>query len=673
MDTYLQFVILGLGLGAVYVALGNGLVLVYRATGIINFAQGAMAMWGAYVFAQLRLDGSLVLPVGRIQLGDGPPSVVVSLVVALLTAVALGLLAHYLVFRPVRHAPALAQVVVSVALMLSLQALVVIRFGPNNISVESIIEPGSIDLFGVTVSSRELKMVGVMLVLSVLVWAYFRFTRAGVATRAAAENERGATLRGFSPDRLAALALVMANVVGTVGVILASSLTGLNPSNYTLLVVPALAVLLVARMESIGTVFVASLALGAFQSVINLLVLKPWWPTWAQSGIEQVVPFLVVVVILFAFGSRLPSRGSLQTIPLPDVHIPRLRPVAGTVVLAVTVVLLVVTRDAYRFGLTYSIILTLIALSYVVITGYLGQISLAQTAFAGAAGFTLSKVTTNWDMPFVLAVLLCSAVAALLGMIVALPAFRIRGAQLAIVTIAASLAIERFVFNNYSLTPPSGNPIADPHLFGVNLAVREGATLSRLSFSLMVLVIVALVIVAFVRLASGDTGRAFLAVRANERAAASVGIDVRQTKLIGFGVSAFIAGLAGCLIGYSAGQLSAESFSVFVGLQILAVTYLGGITSWGGAAVAGVIGPLGIIYVLFHDLFEMGDYYALVSGLALILTAILNPVGMAGATRAQIEWVRRRIGGGGAPDARGPDGTAASDALIDLREVSDVH
>ncbi|MCR1786334.1 ABC transporter permease [Nocardioides carbamazepini] len=673
MDTYLQFVILGLGLGAVYVALGNGLVLVYRATGIINFAQGAMAMWGAYVFAQLRLDGSLVLPVGRIQLGAGPTSVAVSLVVALLTAVALGLLAHYLVFRPVRHAPALAQVVVSVALMLSLQALVVIRFGPNNISVESIIEPGSIDLFGVTVSSRELKMVGVMLVLSVLVWAYFRFTRAGVATRAAAENERGATLRGFSPDRLAALALVMANVVGTVGVILASSLTGLNPSNYTLLVVPALAVLLVARMESIGTVFVASLALGAFQSVINLLVLKPWWPTWAQSGIEQVVPFLVVVVILFAFGSRLPSRGSLQTIPLPDVHIPRLRPVAGTVVLAVTVVLLVVTRDAYRFGLTYSIILTLVALSYVVITGYLGQISLAQTAFAGAAGFTLSKVTTDWDMPFLLAVLLCSVVAALLGMIVALPAFRIRGAQLAIVTIAASLAIERFVFNNYSLTPPSGNPIADPHLFGMNLAVREGATLSRLSFSLMVLVVVTLVIVAFVRLASGDTGRAFLAVRANERAAASVGIDVRQTKLIGFGVSAFIAGLAGCLIGYSAGQLSAESFSVFVGLQILAVTYLGGITSWGGAAVAGVIGPLGIIYVLFHDLFEMGDYYALVSGLALILTAILNPVGIAGATRSQIDWVRRRIGGGRSPAARESAGAAADDAPIDLREVSDVH
>lgn len=672
MDIYLQFIILGLGLGTVYIALGNGLVLVYQATGIINFAQGAMAMWGAYVFAQLELDGSLVLPIGRIQLSE-PPSMPVALAIALVTAVAMGLIAHYLVFRPVRHAPALAQVVVSVALMLTLQALVVIRFGPNNINVESIIDPGSVDVLGVTVSSRELKMTVVMLVLSALVWAYFRFTRAGVATRAAAENERGATLRGFSTDRLAMLAMVMANVVGTVGVILASSLTGLNPSNYTLLVVPALAVLLVARMQSIPTVVIASLVLGAFQSVINLLVLKPWWPTWAQSGIEQVVPFLVVVVILFAFGSRLPSRGSLQTVPLPDVQIPRIRPVPALITVAVVVVALFATKDAYRFGLTYSIILMLVALSYVVITGYLGQISLAQTAFAGAAGFTLSKLTTNWDMPFVLAVLLSSFVAALLGMMVALPAFRIRGAQLAIVTIAASLAIERFVFNNYSITPPSGNPIADPHLFGLNLAVREGTSLSRISFSLTVLVIAVLVVLAFVRLASGDTGRAFLAVRANERAAASVGIDVRQTKLIGFGVSAFIAGLAGCLVGYSAGQLSAESFSVFVGLQILAVTYLGGITSFGGAAVAGVIGPLGIVYVIFHDMFEIGDYYALVSGIALILTAILNPVGIAGATRSQIDWLRRRFGAAPSTPAPATGAPIPSAQPLESREVSDVH
>lgn len=645
MDTYLQFMVLGLGLASVYIALGNGLVLTYRATGIINFAIGAMSMWGAYVFARLEIDGTLVLPVFSIPLTTGPMKVLPAFVIALFTAVGIGLLSHYLVFRPVRHAPALAQVVVSVALMLTLQALVTIRFGSNDIRVKSIIPHGTTSLFGVEVSSRELIMVAIMLVLSAAVGAYFRFTSAGVATRAAAENERALLLRGYSADRLAAIAMVMATMLGTVGVILSSSLTGLNPKNYTLLVVPALAVLLVARMDSLVVVCIASLVLGMFQSVLNLLVLKDWWPTWAESGLDQVVPFVVVVIILLVFGGRLPSRGSLQSIPLPDVEIPRIRPIPALLLVGVSGLVLTLSHGSYRFGFTYSMILMLMALSYVVITGFLGQISLAQTAFAGAAGFTLSKVTMGLGMPFVPALLLSAFVGALLGMAVSLPAFRIRGVQLAIVTLAAALAIERFVFNNYSITPPSGNPIADPTLFGLNLAVREGANLSRLAYSLMVLVVAAVIVLAFVRIVSGDTGRAFLAVRSNERAAASVGLDVRQLKLIGFGISAFIAGVAGCLMGYSAGQLSAESFTVFVGLQILAVAYLGGITSFGGAAVAGFIGPLGIIYVVFHDLFEIGDYYALVSGIALIITAILNPVGIAGATRMQIAWVRDRLKG----------------------------
>ena len=641
MSTYLQFIVLGFGLAAVYIGLSGGLLLVYRSTGIINFAQGATAMWGAYVFAQLRRDGTLVLPIGSLEF-DEKPSTPVALAIGLLMALLLGLLTHYLVFRPVRRAPALAQVVVSVALMLTIQALVVLRFGPNNIPIEAIVPDGSLDVFGTTVSSAELVMAAIMVALSALIWAYFRFTRAGAATRAAAENERGATLMGFSADRLAALAMVMASFVSTMGVVLGASLTGLNPLNYSLLVVPALAVLLVARMESVATIVIASLALGAFQSVLNLLTGENWWPVWAQSGVDQVVPFLVIIVILFAFGGRIPSRGSLQTVKLPDVRIPRFRPIPAAVVVVATGVLLAVTSGTYRFGLTYSIILMLLALSYVVITGYLGQISLAQAAFAGAAGFMLSKVTTGWGLPFPVALVFCSLVAAGLGMLVALPAFRIRGAQLAIVTIAAALAIERFVFNNYSLTPPSGNPIANPTLFGLNLGVREGSDIARLSFSLTVLVVAALVVWGFIRLASGDTGRTFLAVRANERAAAASGINVRLTKLVGFGLSAFIAGVAGCLIGYSAGQLSAESFTVFVGLQVLAVAYLGGITSVGGAMIAGVIGPLGIVYVLLHNVFDFGDYYALISGLALIATAIVNPVGVAGEASRIADLVRSR-------------------------------
>jgi branched-chain amino acid transport system permease protein len=656
VQTFLQFAVLGLGLGAIYIGLGTGLLLVHRATGIINFAQGAMAMWGAYVFAQLRVDGTLVFPIGSVDLGRRPP-VLVAALIGLVCALLLGLLVHYLVFRPVRHAPVLAQVVVSVALMITLQALVVLRFGPNNIDVASILPDRTYPLLGAELPLRETLIAAIMIVLAGLVWAYLRFTRAGVATRAAAENERAALLTGLNPDRLAATAQVVAVAVGTVSVLLGSALTGLNPENYTLLVVPALAVLLVARMESVGVLVVASLVLGIFQSIIGLLVTKPWWPVWAQSGFDQLIPFAVVMVILFVLGRRLPSRGSLQTIRLPDVVPARFRPGPALVLGLGAIAALVATSGTIRFGITTSIIVMLLALSYVVLTGYLGQISLAQGAFAGSAGFALSKVTTGLGVPFPLSIIICALVATALGMLVALPAFRIRGAQLAIVTIAAALAIERFVFNNYTLTPPEGNPIASASLFGLDLAVREGRDLSRLAFSLMVLVIAGLLVWAFVRIAGGDTGRTFLAVRANERAAASSGIDVRRTKLIGFAISAFIAGVAGCLIGYSRGQLSAESFTVFAGLQVLAVAYLGGIASFGGAVVAGILGPLGIVYVILRGVFDLGEYYPLISGLALILTAILNPVGIAGATREQVAWVRAKLS-----RTRDPDPPAVASA-----------
>ena len=665
MSTYLEFAVLGLGLATVYVGLGTGLLLVYRATGIVNFAQGAMAMWGVYVYATLQESGLLVLPIGSIQVADERgmdvwPAVAVGLV----NAAVLGVLVHYLVFRPVRRAPDLAQVVVSIGLMITLQALAVIRFGPNHVPVESLFENDYVEVFGATLSQREMGMAAVMVVLALGVWAYLRFTYSGAATRAASENERGAVLMGFNPDRLALVAMVMGALVSTAGVLMASTLTGLSPGNYTLMVVPALAVLLIARLESIGAVVLGGLALGIFQSELSLIAAKPWWPVWAKSGLDQVVPFIVIMLILFVLGKRLPARGSLQSVRLPDVALPRFRPVPIAVMLAIAVTLILVLDDTYRFGFTTSLIISLLALSYVVITGYLGQISLAQAAFAGVAGFALAKVTASWAMPFPLAIVLCALVATLFGVAVALPAFRIRGVQLAIVTVAAALAIERFVFGNYSLTPPSGNPIGKPELFGISFAVREGRDLARPEFSFMVLAVVTLVIVMFVRIARGDTGRAFLAVRANERAAASAGIDVRRTKLMGFGVSAFIAGVAGTLLGYSHGQLSADSFSLVVGLQVFAFAYLGGITSFGGALVAGMLGPLGLIYTAMHAWFEMGDYYHLISGLALILTAILNPSGIAGETKHQIAWVRKRAGRSrstGAPDVEEPPAEVAQE------------
>ncbi|MCG7635426.1 ABC transporter permease [Gordonia McavH-238-E] len=642
MGQFLQFVFLGLSAGAIYSVLASSLVGIYAATGIINFAQGAIGLYSVYLVAALRTDGSLVLPIGTLQLGSEsePTSMELALVLGVLSAVVWALLAHVLIFRPLRSAPVLAQVVASVGLMLFIQALVHLRFETENLFAEAILPENTIDIAGAVVNVSDLILAGVAIVISLVLWAYFRLTTLGVATRAGSEDELAARLSGYSPDRLAGIVWALTGAATGLIVVLASYTIGLTETSYTFFVIPALAVALVGRLTSFGIACAAGLVLGAFQSVITWLTTKDWWPEWAQAGLGDAVPFIIVVVALFLLGGRIPSRGSLGEVRMPAVRIPRIRVIPTVVCIAVVVAAILVTSGSWRFGVVTSVILSLIALSLVLLTGYLGQISLASMAFAGAAGFALSKLTTNWDVPFPFSMIFAALIATGLGVLVGVPALRIRGAQLAVVTLAAALAIQSFVFNNPAITSFEGNLIADPTIFGIDLGVRDGTNLVTIRFSLMVLIVVAIATLVVLRFMGGSTGRAFLAVRSNERAASSVGINVAATKLLGFALSAFLAGIGGCLIGYSRGQLSAGSFTVMIGLTLLAMTYVGGITSFAGAVLAGIIGPLGVGYVFLNQTLSLGEYYELFAAGSLLLMAVLNPVGVAGAMSEFGERIR---------------------------------
>ena len=255
-------------------------------------------------------------------------------------------------------------------------------------------------------------------------------------------------------------------------------------------------------------------------------------------------------------------------------------------------------------------------------------------------------------------------------MLVALPALRIRGTQLAIVTLAAALTLQEFVFTNAAFnTSLNGDPVTSPSLWGLNLGIQNGRNIATINFGLLTVVVAAILFGVFIVLARGRTGRAWLAVRSNERAALSAGVNVRLVKISGFGIAGFIAGVAGALLTYSVGQLSSDSFAVSVGLELLAVAYLGGITSLSGALIAGAVGPAGIIFVILDAHINFGPYYDLVAGFGLILAAIFNPSGIAGQTASQVEWVMRRMSGAkevppgaGIPPGGVPSGVAVASA-----------
>ena len=142
--------------------------------------------------------------------------------------------------------------------------------------------------------------------------------------------------------------------------------------------------------------------------------------------------------------------------------------------------------------------------------------------------------------------------------------------------------------------------------------------------------------------ARAGTGRKMIAVRSNERAAASIGINVSGIKLQTFGLSSFLAGLGGALIGYSQGQLSAASFSALIGLGLLATAYVGGIASLSGAFIAGAISSVGIAFIFLNSALHVGDYFPLITGLALVVSVVFNPAGIAGRTREQVDGIVRQ-------------------------------
>lgn len=647
MTEYLLFLVLGLGIGAVYAALTLGIVITYQGAGVINFAAAAMATVPLYVFDDLT-RGKLTLPlpwVPSLEL-DQPPPTWVCVLVALLVAALIGALVELWVSRPLRHAPVLAKVVAAVGVMLTLQAAVGLKYGTDARSRTALLPTGSVEIGGATVPLDRIWLIAIVIVLGVGLALWFRWSRAGLAIQAAAENERAAGFSRLSPYTLGMLTWVLASVVTALVMILAGPATGvLTPDILTLLVVPALAAALIARLRSLWLGLVGALALGVVQAELQFLSqTKEWWPDWAKQGISDAVPFVVIVVALFVLGRSIPTRGDEVQSALPPVILPKNRPVAIAVYSVCGLVLMLTLDGTYRFGLITSLSIALIGLSLVVLTGMVGQISLAQAAFAGTAGLFLSKIGT--DLPFPVSMFVAAALAACVGVIVGLPALRIRGAQLAVVTLAAGLTIEKFILANPSIADATSNVIPNPSFLGIDLAVREGRDIARVQFGIMVLVVVVVVFVLVCNLLRSGSGRKMLAVRSNERAAASVGVSVAGVKLTAFALASFLAGLGGSLIGYSRGQLSPASFGVFVGLSLLAVAYLSGITSASGAILTGAAAVLGIAYVFFDQNLSIGQYYPLITGVSLILTVILNPVGITGKTRTDFDKllaaIRRR-------------------------------
>ena len=202
----------------------------------------------------------------------------------------LGLLVHFLIFRPLRSAPPLAKVVGSIGLMTTLQALIVFRFGSVPRTAAAVLPAEKISVAGAEVPRDRLFLALIAILAAIVIWAFFRYTRTGLATRAAAENERAASLARYSPQYLAGTTWVLSSVTTTLVLILTLQIVPLSPTVHTLMIVPALACALVGRLKYVGQTVAAALILGGIQSIFTFVSSKDWWPEQLRTGLSDAVP-----------------------------------------------------------------------------------------------------------------------------------------------------------------------------------------------------------------------------------------------------------------------------------------------------------------------------------------------------------------------------------------------
>ena len=653
MSDYIGYLLAGLGGGAVIASLGLGLVLSHRTSGVVNFAHAAMGAYLAHVFFEFRGTGDLVLPIiglpARVHL-LARPTLVSALALTLVLAAALGVVIYAVIFRPLRQAPALARVVASLGLFLYLQEITRLRFPVAGSAVtvrRTVLPERPVQLLGTSVTENRLLLAALAVVVAALLAALFRFTRFGLATRAAAGNEKGALLLGISPDRLGSLNWALATMLAGVAVVLIEPISGLSETT-PLLVVPALAAALLGGLESFGLTTAAGLGIGMAQSLVLGWAVRPdtnWLPDWLPTtGLQQAVPVTLIIAALVWRGGALPDRAAIAGRRLPPSPTPR-HVLPWSVLLSVACGLgLLLFTAAYRQALIASMVFALLALSVVVVTGYVGQISLAQLAFAGIAGFASIKLADH-GAPFLVAAVCAALIATVVGVVVGLPASRVRGMTLAVATLAMAVAIEDLVLASIPFSGgPAGSVVPRPSLFGVDVGITaRGADNFRPAFGFVVLGVLVLCCLAVANLRRNRTGLRWLAVRANERAAAAAGIDVTRSKLGAFAVSSFLAGLAGVLLAFSTTTLSPTSFMVIGALVAVALTYLAGVSSIGGALLAGGLAQAGIVTTVLNGFTgdAAGRYVFAVSGLSLIVTAVTAPQGITGVVRSAVARRRR--------------------------------
>jgi ABC-type branched-subunit amino acid transport system ATPase component/ABC-type branched-subunit amino acid transport system permease subunit len=612
------FALLGMGVGAIYGIVAQGLVLVYRASGILNFAQTGFLMIGAYIFYELHVL-------------DGWPYWA-GLIAAMVACAAMGAAVHLVVLRPMRQASAVARLIATLGVLGVLSSIATIIYQGNTASVPSSLPIRSVTVLpGVHIGLNIIILFGIGVAVTAVLWLFYRYSSFGRVTSAVAENQLAASVTGHSPDTIATVNWALGAALAAFAGVLIAPIDYLQSGTLVLLIVPAIGAGLAGGFLSFPLALVGGLVLGMAQSVVSLYVTTPGW---ALS-----IPYVLIVIYLVIRGRGIPLR-SFVIDKLPKVGSGRVRPPVVAALAAIMIVLLIVVPPEWSSALTVTLSFAVITLSVVVITGYAGQLSLAQYILAGVGALAAARLSANWNFPFLAALVGALIITAVLGALLALPSLRARGVSLAVATLAAGMVVFDLILNNYTLSGgENGVTQNSPTLFGWSI----DPTLHPARYGITVLVVLVLLALAVANIRRGDAGRRMLAVRSNERAAAALGVHVYGAKVYAFTVAAGIAGVGGMLYAFLSPTVTSGNFDLLTSINFVTVTVVGGVGNIFGAVIGATMLPGGVVTQIFFSVQNINAWIPLAGSVGLLLVLRSNPSGVFDLNAELLIRLRQRI------------------------------
>ena len=634
----------GLIVGATYGILAVGLVLIYRVNRIINFAHGEIGAFGASLLGV------------AVNTWNVPYWLMVPVAMALSSMV--GGLVETGVIRRLRNAPRLMGVIATMGFAQFLTAFSLAIGGQSRTGL-LYPEPPGLPAFRIghlLVTPAHTAMLVLAPIVAIALALFLRFTRYGIAMRAAAANPDSARLDGVSASRMSTLAWMMAGAIACLTAILILPTQAYSGDSFgPNLMLSALAAAVLARMSNLVVAFVAGVGVGVVEQVIFF--------NDPQGGTVQAVLFVIILASLLVtrpVGGRLEEKGSVWATlqswrSLPSAYrelflVRHGAKLLGLIAIGLALLIPVVSSSGNTSAVATILALSIVGLSLGVITGLGGQLSFGQFAVAGiGAAFAvhIAQATGN----YILAVLAGGVAGAVASVIVGIPALRIRGIMLAVTTLSLALTVESWLLQQ----PWALGEGVDPGHPVIGTAVLD--TGKSYYFFVLVFVILATWVARNIR--NGGMGRILRAVRDNEDAARAFAISASGRKLQAFVLAGLIAGIGGAVYAFGAGRISFQTFPASLSISIVAMCVIGGLGL--------LIGPLlGALYIFgIPDFLPLNSAALAAQAAGWLLLVLYLPSGLGSLLRPMRDraaaLLARRAGISVPPDADDED--TAADAL----------